>query len=201
MGKGVDRFFLGIFFVFLNVSSTFADADALKQLIREDPEEALSSPLKSAGTFISGIGRLDVQVACGFGLPGHVDHIERFACIDGVRYEVLTFGKGLDLNCTDDLPMQGVAVDGVMALDEKPPKGLKVPAGSSGGKSGWTEGAKTLLYLRVDYPDLPGDPAATAEVTNWMQVVSEFMEENSDFRMLKLLQAKKDLKPHAKKTT
>ncbi|MEM7393127.1 MAG: PKD domain-containing protein, partial [Verrucomicrobiota bacterium] len=53
-------------------------------------------------------------------------------------------------------------------------KGPLAPPGTS-----WTEGPKTVLYLRVDFPNLPGEPVSITTASNWMDTISEYMEENS----------------------
>lgn len=45
--------------------------------------------------------------------------------------------------------------------------------------SNWTEGHKTLLYIRVDFSDLPGDPVSTRELRITLAKVEKYFWENS----------------------
>jgi hypothetical protein len=53
---------------------------------------------------------------------------------------------------------------------------------SCGGRahcSPWTEGEKTLLYLRVDFSDLPGEPVSEAAMLKVFADINTFWDANS----------------------
>ncbi|MCK6475025.1 MAG: PKD domain-containing protein [Planctomycetes bacterium] len=50
-------------------------------------------------------------------------------------------------------------------------------------KSAWTEGAKNLLFLRVDFSDEPGAPIGDAAADTLMQDTANFFLENSNGKM------------------
>lgn len=57
---------------------------------------------------------------------------------------------------------------------------LFIPASFHGALGlGWTEGKKKLLYVRVDFPDLPGDLAPEADVRKVLDQFEAFYGDNS----------------------
>jgi PKD domain len=55
---------------------------------------------------------------------------------------------------------------------------IALPVGRSDGSS-WTVGRKTLLYMRVDFSDLPGDPVSSTELQDTLSKVEKFFHDNS----------------------
>jgi hypothetical protein len=45
--------------------------------------------------------------------------------------------------------------------------------------SSWTEGHKTLLYIRIDFTDLPGDPVETSKIKSTLSRVEAYFRDNS----------------------
>ncbi|HEX3084406.1 MAG TPA: hypothetical protein VHP99_07795, partial [Pyrinomonadaceae bacterium] len=146
--------------------------------------------------------------------------VDRKVVIRGRVYEAAVYGRWLDMACKKDIPIAGIAIDGVMAVDESPLRRLSsidVMALSTsrtlaegeiatelGGEvryfnneqdlsaftralvsremmigpdteehrkrfsvdavdglsadSAWTEGPKKVLFIRIDFPDKPGEP-------------------------------------------
>ena len=133
---------------------------------------------------------------------------ERSVVLGETRYKASVYGRRLGMTTKMDIPLQGIVIDDVMAVDESParildkgagraevggeeksfasqaemeqfiseqiewesiigpvrPRGGKGKTGTSEGTapeqaaSAWTEGAKTVLVIRVDFSDRPGEP-------------------------------------------
>ena len=122
-------------------------------------------------------------MSCGSDKPDHKDTVDRFALINGKRYKVFTFGNNLNLTGQPALPMSGFIVDDIAVLDEVPVRSLKSKSAGFAPFSPDSEGPKTVLYIRADFPDAVGDPGDLNTVSNWMDVVSEYMAENSYGKM------------------
>ena len=137
--------------------------------------------------------------------------IEREVVIGGLRYKAFVYGRRETMTTKFDIPLQGIVLDGWMAVDENPLrtleanefeshsvelsklKGQGVVAEVGGSpmyfsneveldsfvreqisweatigpvrsknedqpRSSWTEGPKTVLFIRIDFPDRPGEP-------------------------------------------
>ena len=100
----------------------------LRRLVREDPEQALAValdrvrrkdvPLAARGELeqeVSTLGALEVRVTrpdAATALP----QTRRQALVDGQRYEVTTWGAGLQDGSASRRSLHGVVVDGVLAL-------------------------------------------------------------------------------------
>ena len=139
---------------------------------------------------------------------------ERETVFGNLRYEAFVYGRRETMTTKQDIPLQGIVLDNLMAVDENPARkiqpfeyesrGVDLSKVSEygivaevGGKiiyfsneigfenfvneqveweskigpvrpmeklapdelaSPWTEGAKTVLVIRVDFPDRPGEP-------------------------------------------
>jgi uncharacterized repeat protein (TIGR01451 family) len=151
--------------------------------------------------------------------------VDRTVTIRGRTYEAAVYGRRLRMTSKRNMPLSGIVIDGVMAVDESPARvlpeselrglsnrGQMLPgavAAEVGGRiqyfagqkdfqafdralveremmigpdteghkseiaergvpqtadSAWTEGPKTVLFIRVDFTDLPGEPVSTATV-------------------------------------
>jgi hypothetical protein len=134
--------------------------------------------------------------------------IEREVTIGTSRYRAFVYGRRENITTKLNIPLQGITLDGVMAVDEDPVRRIspseyqalnvdrtKALAGGAvaeiGGKfvyfsapaeletfvrnqiaweetigpvradilsSPWTTGVKTLLFIRIDFPDREGEP-------------------------------------------
>lgn len=123
--------------------------------------------------------------------------IEREAVTgDGTRYKAFVYGRRVSMTSKFDIPLRGIVIDDVMAVDESPARQLetgdvKKIAAEVGGKvryfsnrtefdrftreqieweakvepvrraeneSSWTHGVKNVLFIRIDFPDRPGEP-------------------------------------------
>ena len=106
-----------------------ARRDALKELIPIDPRLALelAVPVGLRGELpaeveaqlerrLDGRGDWEVAVSC-FGLVTRIDRTARLA---GVPYEAFTFGRRAEQHTKFGLPLHGIAVDDVAAVEEKP---------------------------------------------------------------------------------
>lgn len=128
---------------------------------------------------------------------------ERAVELDGIRYRASVYGRRTSMTTKMAIPMQGIAIDSEMAVDESPAQKIdktrskaeiggrtryfadeksmaeyideqikwesvigptRPTATETSGKSpeatadSWTEGAKTIQVIRVDFSDRPGDP-------------------------------------------
>ncbi|MEY5024573.1 MAG: hypothetical protein RLZZ244_101, partial [Verrucomicrobiota bacterium] len=223
--------------------------NAVPMVVRQQLPEAVLSKLEERISARGFYGVAAVVPESGKDLEG--SPYQRQAVLqDGSRYEVYTFGERLAQVTTAQSVMSGVAVDGVMALDEKrvrplengeipdprkpveaacpvsgkavlaaakegalPPITKETPAaevagtihylcegghivdleqkvtaaegGSGGGikpvgsAGGWTWGPKTLLYIRVAFPDTLKEPQSEAAAYEMLRASSDFFIENS----------------------
>lgn len=203
---------------------------SLKQLIVNDPRTALSRAMTAdlieqlpayitdnSERRLSGTGDFLVYTLDKFAESGLKSgrgsktaiqsndgwQIERAIELGGVRYRASVYGRRETMTTKMAIPMQGIAIDSEMAVDESPAQKIdKTRARAEiGGRTmyfadeqamaehideqikwesaigptspsaataigqapeatadSWTEGAKTLLVIRVDFPDKPGDP-------------------------------------------
>jgi len=232
---------------------------AFRQMIREDPRAALAAavrgPSRSAlpaavrdrlEQTVSGRGFLGVlcTLQSSHGVHDHgAAQISRYVVLSGRKYEAHVYGQRLNLMTRESVWLQGVAVDGVLAVAEDPVRRLEEEElaalgtgrdeprecetcrqplvqdgpgvwGELGGRtlrvcsedhwvvlnqqiladdedgapiadgpladSAWTEGAKRVLLIRVDFDDLPGEPVSeTAAMALLDDRAAPFFEENS----------------------
>lgn len=107
--------------------------DALRELIRTDPERAIAAALPAARRLalpasiqalleqpVCAEGAFEISIACGLGEEGHHDATERFTTFGGRRYETFTYGRRLDVTTKRALSVLGVAVDDQLALSDSP---------------------------------------------------------------------------------
>ncbi len=202
----------------------------LKELIQLDPKAALEKRLstsdynhlpdfitKNLEKPISGYGDFNVYIA------DEIDHTtgkmtgsrtQREVVIGDFRYKAFVYGRREGITTKINIPLQGIVIDDVMAVDENPVRKIEPEeyaelrvdtsklnddgvVAEVGGKityffnysefsnfvnqqieweskigpvrpkenfspeepdSLWTEGAKKVLFIRVDFPDRPGEP-------------------------------------------
>ncbi|MGI9105740.1 MAG: Calx-beta domain-containing protein [Pyrinomonadaceae bacterium] len=240
--------------------------DEISKLIVSDPATALRLALpasikqglpaeikKYVEEEISGYGDFQVLVSDGIdAATGALTHssTERFVVMNGVTYRASVYGRRLSMTSKNNIPLHGIVIDGVMAVDESPVQRLESgeiqanavqPNGSIkpqikvdvGGKilrfddqqllekftkelvrrealigpnsanvekvkssverrsddderlsltadSAWTEGPKTLLYMRVDFSDMPGEPISSSQAQSIIDTdVNNFFRDNS----------------------
>jgi hypothetical protein len=231
---------------------------ALASLIRDNPELALSLavPFEVRQTLpasflelfeqnVSGMGTLAVFGALAEpGKEAEVTPVFRTASIGEEQYDAFVYGRRLGEPTRRNIPLNGIAVGGLLALSANPLRVLSAaeahqnsvasdpvcaisgqPAtihntpttaevggrklrlcglghademnarlihaeaagGGSGGEvagdevqaSAYTEGTKRLLVMRVDFPDLPGDPFPTNTGVNLISGLNDFYLESS----------------------
>ena len=106
--------------------------DELKSIMRIDPETALalavpyelrrefpSEIIEWLETPVSAHAQYELLVYCPE--PGQEGGgFERIASIDGNRYDVFTYRRGLDIATKDSLPIQGIAIDDVLVMTDDP---------------------------------------------------------------------------------
>ena len=203
---------------------TIAPEIALKYAISDETKNDL--PLAIAGKLerrISAYGDLIVYGVDQISQSGEKfegGRIEREAVIGNARYKAFVYGRRESMTTKLQIPLQGVVLDNVMAVDENPLReinpaeysqlnidsekvGERGAAVETGGEliyfsdrqqleiyvkeliewesqigpvrpdkgrvnepalSPWTEGVKTFLIIRVDFPDRPGEPVDVSGV-------------------------------------
>lgn len=206
---------------------------AFKELISADPraaiERAVSQEIQSrlpssVSQFlekrVEARGDFNVAAIDGFG-PGEDRQITREVVIGGSVYRAYVYGRKSRMTTKLDIPLRGVILDDLMAVDENSIRkigpaefaargveasklGENTIVADAGGElrffrnraefenfvrdleawesrhgpvrgdlSPWTEGTKTMLFIRVDFPDRPGVP-----VDRFGQVLTEEFSQN-----------------------
>ncbi|HEY0169736.1 MAG TPA: Calx-beta domain-containing protein, partial [Pyrinomonadaceae bacterium] len=165
----------------------------LAELIARDPESALRAavspdvrarlPARVARHLeeeVGGRGDLLVAVSDVFDPSTRAfkrGRTDRLAVVNGRTYRAHVYGRRALMPSKKNIPLHGVAVDGELALDESP---LDASLSEAESRSSWTEGAKTLLFMRVDFPDAPGEPLGEGEADVLVNSeVDNFYKENS----------------------
>ncbi len=105
--------------------------EAMKELIKTDPAKALALamprdlreelPSQIAGQlekWVEGVGNLEVMIGC-FGTNGQSETIRKVRLGDGI-YDGYVYGRRLTQATKYKLPINGIAVDNQLALDDKP---------------------------------------------------------------------------------
>jgi hypothetical protein len=113
-------------------------------------------------------------------------YIEREVVINKKRYQAYVYGRDLERISTYNVELEGIVVGNIMAVSEIATKesapsvqgvGISEKATAS---SAWTEGLKTVLYMRVDFSDLSGEPISTSAAQSMIEIeCSNFYQENS----------------------
>ncbi len=203
------------------------DFDKLPSFITENSEKRISAEGDFLVYAIEGNNQLSENASGKRGVKQqNGSRIERTVVIGEARYKAIVYGRRQTMTTKLDIPLQGIVVDDVMAVDETPARVINSAeyadqaarvnapvledgetAAEIGGKairfsgqagldafvgkqiewesqigptrvgqssakdnsgeqtlapeattSTWTEGTKTILFIRVDFSDAPGDP-------------------------------------------
>ena len=102
--------------------------------------------------------------------------VYRTATLHGEHYEAFVYGARLAEPTREATPLSGVALDGLLAIEDEPETPTNEPVLAS---SAWTEGIKTLILIRVDFSDLEGDPLSEDDAANMVKNVHSFYQEMS----------------------
>ncbi|MGC8990477.1 MAG: hypothetical protein ACP5MD_10170, partial [Verrucomicrobiia bacterium] len=188
---------------------------ALKTLIETDPKQALALAIPSdvrellpasisryLEERISGQGALDVMISENF--DEGTCKVQRTARVGDKTYQAFVYGQRLFQTCQSNIPLEGIAIDGSLAVQEK--SGVDQLAGTvsgqddtanalwardtgggnstgngqeSGAGSSYTQGTKRLLFMRVAFPDDPTEPITEAAAYDLMSRVSQCYIEQS----------------------
>jgi uncharacterized repeat protein (TIGR01451 family) len=145
----------------------------MAQLVKSDPGRALALTLPDAArkklpaeilqeleTPISGTGDLTVLGALRRTGGPRVEPILRRVHLNGQTFPAYVYGKRLSQTSKKSVYLQGILVDGAVALSDIVETGADVSGNPTGGNppSAWTTGLKNVLIIRVDFSDLAGDP-------------------------------------------
>ena len=171
-----------------------ARSKAMTDLIRSDPEAALrraigknlkdrlpDSVSRYVEEFISGWGRFVVSHGCG--LDG-CDTL-RQVFYQGKTYEAFVYGTGAAQTTRENIWIYGVAIGGCVTVSEgclSDDRITDVSASDSPDRSlrrPWTTGTKTVLYMRLDYPDAPGATLGAEAAQSLMIEAEAFYFENT----------------------
>ena len=152
---------------------------ALKSLIQTDPQAALAQaaqpelykvlPIEIVDLLEEKItGTANYYLDCVLPAPGQSQEkaFARSFTHNGNEYRAHVFGRMLHQTTQKAMPVQGISIDNEAALQDDPYfHGLAWGDSSAGSSivdnrplSNWTHGAKKVLMMRVDFPDLPGEP-------------------------------------------
>lgn len=170
---------------------------AMRDLIQEDPRRALAEalptevrqhlPLEVLDRIeepISGRGFYGVLIADYFDQTGEArSEVRREAVIGGKRYQAFVYGNRLRQMSQPDTPLSGIALDGLLALYDDPVPGEGGLAEEDEPPTlpdSWTQGPKTLLYIRLAFSDNPSaDPQSETSCYDAINTVNNFFIENS----------------------
>jgi uncharacterized delta-60 repeat protein len=157
---------------------------ALRALIETDPLTALSLAIPETDraelpaeiidvleTPVSGAGRLRVLGVMPIpGGPRPLHPVVRTIKLDGQTYFVSASPTAVLRPTTGPAAVQGIAIDGALAIADTPPPGITLPQAAFGDPSfgsdattgkplpAYTQGPKKVIIIRVSYTDLPGEP-------------------------------------------
>ncbi len=169
----------------------------LAELIARDPERALKAavskdvrarlPARVARHLeeeVGGRGDLLVVVSDVFDPSTRAvtgGRTDRIAVVNGKTYRAHVYGRRALMPSKTNISLHGVAVDGELALDESRLDASLSEAGAQ--QTSWTVGAKTLLFIRVDFTDAPGEPLGDAEAEVLVNSeVANFYRDSSYFK-------------------
>jgi len=167
--------------------------EEMEELIRSNPKEALSRALPTSvrATLPARIaeiveqhvsGRGDLEVVCAYPEPGReglVIPLRRYVTLEGHRYKAFVYGQRLSQPTQLQVSLQGITLGRLMAVDEGPDD---LPSAGSAfplAPSAATEGLKRLLFIRVDFSDLPGELLTTNRAADLTRELHRFYQENS----------------------
>ncbi len=174
-----------------------ARRSALRELIQKNPRQALAEALPAEARqhlpvevlerleqAVSGRGFYGVLIADYFDEAGEARlEVRREVVMGGKRYQAFVYGNRLRQMTRPDTLLSGVAVDDLIALYDEP------SPGEGGGAEGdepptlpdsWTQGPKTLLYIRLAFADNPtADPQSETSCYDAINTVNNFFIENS----------------------
>ena len=141
---------------------------ALRELIVTDPRTALA-----VSRSVTNVDRLPPEIRSGMETPfatngdyviqgalaaiggPRTEPLRRFVRFGNRSYPAYVFGSRLGGISHSNVPVQGIVLDGVAALDDASPN---TPGAQPNGLTSWTSGGKNVLVIRVDFSDLPGAP-------------------------------------------
>ena len=148
---------------------------ALRKLIETDPQSALAMsravtnfnrlPPAVRGemeTSFAESGDYIVQGAIASKGGPRVEPVRRWVRLGGQSYRAQVFGRRLSSTTQLGVPLSGITLDGVAALDEPAATSAVEPANAP---TAWTTGGKNILIIRVDFSDLAGAPEGYSAAT------------------------------------
>ena len=97
--------------------------------VRAQLPDGLAAQLE---TRVSGIGNLSVLIFCPLTNGAPVPPMQRWVELNGQTYQAQVFGRRISQSSKYNIPLQGIVLDGVMALDESPLRLLEAGESSSG---------------------------------------------------------------------
>ena len=167
--------------------------EEMEELIRSNPKEALARALAPSvratlpariaevvEQYVSGRG--DLEVVCAYpepGREGEVIPLRRYVALEGNRFTAFVYGRRLSQPTQLQVSLQGITLGRLMAVDEGPddlpPAGSTFPLAPSPA----TEGLKRLLFIRVDFSDLPGELLTTNRAAELTRELHRFYQESS----------------------
>lgn len=166
----------------------------LRELIQTDPRQALAEAVPAEARrelpaevrdhveeHVSGRGFYGVSIADYFG-EGRSE-TRREVVMNGKRYRAFVFGNRLRQSTRQDTPLRGIVVDDLMALYDD---SVAADEGDEGGgdppvlPDSWTQGPKTVLYIRLAFADNPtADPQNETSCYSSINTVNDYFVENS----------------------
>ncbi len=147
-------------------------------------------------------GRGDLEVLCALPEPGQearIQPLQRFVVLAEERYQAFVHGQRLGEPTRRGIPLHGIVLGGLMAVaaEEQPSafdplptaaallesSGASVPAASTAGLASVspsaTTGTKRLVFIRVDFSDLPGESFSSNRAVQLTRDLDRFYRENS----------------------
>ena len=135
----------------LTVSRSISNADRLPPAVRSEMETSFAT---NGDYVIEG-------VLAASGGP-KVEPLRRHVRLGDQSYSAYVFGSRLGGSSQFNVPLEGIALDGMAAVDDAAPAPGKA---SPNALTPWTSGAKNVLIIRVDFSDKTGDPEGLSSAT------------------------------------
>ncbi|MBL9136042.1 MAG: PKD domain-containing protein [Verrucomicrobiales bacterium] len=131
--------------------------------------------------------RGDLEVLCALPDPSSsvpAPSVQRFAIIQGQRYRATVAGTRLGLSTRRNIRLQGIAIDGTIALSESSAEPTAqdesdIAATPAPAVPPDEAPRRRLILIRVDFSDLVGESFSTNRAVQLVRELHRFFQENS----------------------
>ncbi|MCF7762221.1 MAG: TIGR02597 family protein [Verrucomicrobia bacterium] len=170
-------------------------ARAVPEIVRRGLPSAIRKRLEER---VNGRGDFRVTISCDYGEKKHMERVTREALVDGRRYAAFVYGGQRYRTSQNDIPIEGIAIDEALAIredrgsiaavaqrsNETEVRGQTPWAGDVGGGGGnddrlsaadssRTQGTKSVLFMRVAFPDELSEPITESAANAMMDQINQ----------------------------